>query len=159
MPLETQTASIIDQMYKIGHNTTETIRGNWIINQSNAFLCSRLKCCPRYRKGTKDRMIVNQGLTAPQGPTPPLNSVQISESTPKGVDFSPSSTSSSTTNSSVTDYGVQPYRWIWRIYDKNLSKKICILLFYNFLYYINNNFQTIHWALHQNSLSIHLLFL
>ena len=78
------------------------INGNWIKNHSPAFLCCLLKCCPRNRKGTSERATANRGRTAPHGPIPPLSSLQIADTTPRGLKPCFSEVSIWTTYSSAT---------------------------------------------------------
>jgi len=98
--LETKKASPIDQRYSRNHRITVKSNGNCIKNQPFAFSCCRLKCCPKKRKGIRDRIIVNNGLKVPHGPTPPFSSLQITPITPNLLIVSASSSSEILTTSS-----------------------------------------------------------
>ena len=47
----------------------------------------KYKCCPKYRNGIMAMINVNNGLKVPQGPIPPLISLQITPITPNGFAF------------------------------------------------------------------------
>ena len=97
IPLEIHHASIIDQRNRTGQRKIDSMSGNCITNHPNDLLCCLLKCCPRKRNGTRERRTATSGLRAPHGPTPPLNSFQITIMTPLVVTSSSSSSVGSMT--------------------------------------------------------------
>jgi len=97
MPLETHQASAIDQMKRMGQSTTDRISGSWMTNQPNPLPCCRLKCCPRYRNGTSERARATSGRRVPHGPIPPLNSFQMTPTTPRVLASSGSSSGTTLT--------------------------------------------------------------